>query len=80
MNRFVIDSLKRPYRPRRFLQSLDQLLRFSYMGLFSIPVLAPLLVRAFLADGLRRSLTIRDGIPADRLHHSETYRPTRSTA
>ena len=74
MNRFVIDSLKRPYRLRRVLQSLDQLLRFSYMGLFSIPVLAPMLVRAFIADGLRRSLTIRDGIPADRLHHSETYR------
>ena len=42
MKRFVIGSLKRPYRPRRFLQGLDQLLRFSYRGLFSIPVLAPL--------------------------------------
>jgi NAD(P)-dependent dehydrogenase (short-subunit alcohol dehydrogenase family)/pimeloyl-ACP methyl ester carboxylesterase len=73
MNRFVIDSLKRPYRPRRFLQALSQMLRFSYMGLFSIPVLAPLLVRSFVADGLRRTLRIRDGIPAEQLHHSETY-------
>ena len=74
MNRFIIGGLKRPYRPRRFLQALDQLLRFSYMGFFSIPVLAPLVVRTFLAGGLRRMLMIRDGIPADRLYHSDTYR------
>ena len=47
MNRFIMGSLKRPYRPRRFLQALSQLLRFSYMGLFCVPVVAPLLVRAF---------------------------------
>ena len=74
MKRFVIGSLKRPYRPRRFLQGLDQLLRFSYMGMFSIPVLAPLLVRAFLADGLTRLLVRRDGIPADQLYHSTNYK------
>src|SRR5262245_35158887 len=49
MNRYIIGGLKQPYRPRRFLRSLAQLLRFSYMGVFSIPVLAPLAVRAFLA-------------------------------
>ncbi|HEX7427132.1 MAG TPA: SDR family oxidoreductase [Mycobacterium sp.] len=74
MNRFIIGSLKRPYRPRRFLQGLSQLLRFSYMLLFSIPVLAPLVVRIFLADGLTRALTLRDGIPAAQLHQSETYK------
>jgi NAD(P)-dependent dehydrogenase (short-subunit alcohol dehydrogenase family)/pimeloyl-ACP methyl ester carboxylesterase len=74
MNRFIVGGLKRPYRPRRFLQALDQLLRFSYMALFSIPVLAPLVVRTFLADGWRRMLMIRDGIPADRLYCSDTYR------
>jgi len=74
MNRFIISSLKRPYRPRRFLQALSQMLRFTYMGVFSIPVLAPLLVRFIVADGLRRALRIRDGIPADQLHHSETYK------
>jgi NAD(P)-dependent dehydrogenase (short-subunit alcohol dehydrogenase family)/pimeloyl-ACP methyl ester carboxylesterase len=74
MNRFVISSLKRPYRPRRFLQGLNQMVRFGYMGLFSIPVLAPLLVRIFIADGLTRMLRVRDGIPADQLHHSDTYR------
>jgi NAD(P)-dependent dehydrogenase (short-subunit alcohol dehydrogenase family)/pimeloyl-ACP methyl ester carboxylesterase len=74
VNRFVIGSLKRPYRPRRFLQGLSQLLRFSYMGLFSVPVVAPLIVRIFLADGLKRALTQRDGIPAAQLYHSETYK------
>jgi NAD(P)-dependent dehydrogenase (short-subunit alcohol dehydrogenase family)/pimeloyl-ACP methyl ester carboxylesterase len=74
VNRFIIGTLKRPYQPRRFLQGLNQFVRFAYMGLFSIPVLAPLLVRVFVAGGLRRSLTIRDGIPADELRHSQTYK------
>jgi NAD(P)-dependent dehydrogenase (short-subunit alcohol dehydrogenase family)/pimeloyl-ACP methyl ester carboxylesterase len=74
LNRFIISSLMRPYRPHRFLQALSQLLRLSYMGFFSVPVLAPLVVRLFLADGLRRALTLRDGIPAEQLHHSPTYK------
>jgi NAD(P)-dependent dehydrogenase (short-subunit alcohol dehydrogenase family)/pimeloyl-ACP methyl ester carboxylesterase len=74
LNRFIISSLARPYRPRRFLQALSQLLRFSYMAVFSIPVLAPLAVRTFLAGALRRSLMLRDGIPQAQLHHSKTYR------
>jgi NAD(P)-dependent dehydrogenase (short-subunit alcohol dehydrogenase family)/pimeloyl-ACP methyl ester carboxylesterase len=73
MNRFIIGSLKRPYRPRRFLQALSQLLRFSYMGFFSVPVLAPFVVRVFLAEGIKRALRLRDGIPAENLHHSDTY-------
>jgi len=74
MNRFIIGSLKRPYRPRQFLRGLSQLLRLSYMGFFSVPVIAPAAVRLFIADGVKRALTVRDGIPADRLHHSETYK------
>ncbi|OBF37321.1 short chain dehydrogenase [Mycobacterium sp. ACS1612] len=74
MNRFIIGNLKRPYRPRRFLRALSQLMRFSYMGFFSVPVLAPLVVRLFLADGIKRALTVRDGIPAEQLHHSPTYK------
>jgi NAD(P)-dependent dehydrogenase (short-subunit alcohol dehydrogenase family)/pimeloyl-ACP methyl ester carboxylesterase len=74
VNRFIIGGLMRPYRPRRFLRALSQLLRFSYMGLFSVPVLAPLAVRLFLADGIKRALMLRDGIPADQLHHSPTYK------
>jgi NAD(P)-dependent dehydrogenase (short-subunit alcohol dehydrogenase family)/pimeloyl-ACP methyl ester carboxylesterase len=74
VNRYIIGGLAQPYRPRRFLRSLAQLLRLSYMGVFSIPVLPRLAVRAFLADGIRRSLMLRDGIPAERLNHSETYK------
>jgi NAD(P)-dependent dehydrogenase (short-subunit alcohol dehydrogenase family)/pimeloyl-ACP methyl ester carboxylesterase len=74
VNRFIIENLKRPYRPRRFLQAISQLLRFTYMGVFSIPGLSPLMVRMFIADGLDRLLQVRDGIPADQLHRSPTYK------
>jgi NAD(P)-dependent dehydrogenase (short-subunit alcohol dehydrogenase family)/pimeloyl-ACP methyl ester carboxylesterase len=74
LNRFIISSLKRPYRPKQFLRALSQFLSFSYMGFFSIPVVAPFVVRRFLAGALRRSLVVRDGIPADKLHHSDTYK------
>jgi NAD(P)-dependent dehydrogenase (short-subunit alcohol dehydrogenase family)/pimeloyl-ACP methyl ester carboxylesterase len=74
LNRFIIGSLKRPYRPRQFLRALSQFLSFSYMGFFSIPVLAPFVVKHFLAAALRTSLVIRDGIPAEKLHHSDTYK------
>ena len=72
INRFIIGGLKRPYRPRRFMRALSQLLRLSYMGAFSIPVLAPLVVRPFLAGLLRRSSARRH--PAEQVHHSETYK------
>jgi NAD(P)-dependent dehydrogenase (short-subunit alcohol dehydrogenase family)/pimeloyl-ACP methyl ester carboxylesterase len=74
LNRYVIGSLKRPYRPRQFLRALSQFLSFIYMGFFSIPVVAPLAVRGFIADGLRRMLMLRDGIPSERLHHSPSYK------
>jgi NAD(P)-dependent dehydrogenase (short-subunit alcohol dehydrogenase family)/pimeloyl-ACP methyl ester carboxylesterase len=74
VNAYIIGGLKQPYRPTRFLRSLAQLLRFSYMGVFSIPVLPRLAVRAFVAEGIRRSLQLRDGIPAEQLNHSETYK------
>ncbi|BBZ16085.1 putative oxidoreductase EphD [Mycolicibacterium gadium] len=74
VNRFIIGNLKQPYRPRRFLQALSQLARFTYMGLFSIPVVAPLAVRFAVAEGLTRALMTRDGIPADQMHHSATFK------
>lgn len=74
LNRFVIGSLRRPWRPRRFVRALSQFLSFSYMGFFSIPGIAPLAVRGFVADLVRQILLLRDGIPADQLHHSATYK------
>jgi NAD(P)-dependent dehydrogenase (short-subunit alcohol dehydrogenase family)/pimeloyl-ACP methyl ester carboxylesterase len=73
-NRFVIENLKRPYRPRKFAQALSQLFRFTYMGLFSVPVLAPFVVRAYLAESLDQLLKVRDGITAEQLHRSPTYK------
>lgn len=49
LSRFVRDGLARPYRPRRFARALAQGLHFGYMVFFSIPVLAPLAMRTFLA-------------------------------
>src|SRR3954451_16567859 len=74
LNRFIIGSLKRPYRPRQFARALSQFLSFSYMVFFSIPVVGPLAVRGFIADGLRRLLMVRDGIPRERLYYSDNYR------
>jgi NAD(P)-dependent dehydrogenase (short-subunit alcohol dehydrogenase family)/pimeloyl-ACP methyl ester carboxylesterase len=74
LNRFIIGSLKRPYRPRQFLRALSQFLSFVYMGFFSIPVVGRLAVRGFIAEGVRQMLVLRDGIPRERLYHSETYK------
>lgn len=74
LNRFIIGSLMRPWRPRRFVHALSQFLSFAYMGFLSIPGVAPLAVRGFVADALRQILLVRDGIPREQLHHSATYK------
>ncbi|OBK80879.1 SDR family oxidoreductase [Mycobacterium sp. 1164985.4] len=74
LNVFITSALMRPWRPRRFVRALSQFLSFSYMGFFSIPVVAPLAVRAFVAEFVRQILLVRDGIPREQLHHSATYR------
>lgn len=70
LNRFITDGLARPYRPVRFARSAVTVARLLYMGLFSIPVLPPLLVRLTLRRTLKRMLQDRDGIPANMIHHS----------
>jgi NAD(P)-dependent dehydrogenase (short-subunit alcohol dehydrogenase family)/pimeloyl-ACP methyl ester carboxylesterase len=74
LNRFIIGSLKRPYRPLRFLRALNQFFSFAYMGFFAIPVVGPLAVRVFVAEFVRQLLLVRDGIPREQLHHSDTYK------
>ena len=73
LNRYIIDGLARPNRPGRFLRSLATMLRLSYMGMLSIPVVAPLLVRTSLKTSMNRTLQRRDGIPANQIHHSDTF-------
>src|SRR5262249_19621943 len=67
---YVWNGLRRPWRPRRFARSISQVLRFSYMALFSIPVLAPLFLRLTLSiPALRRNAV--DNIPVEQIHQSE---------
>ncbi|MGH3263275.1 MAG: alpha/beta fold hydrolase, partial [Trebonia sp.] len=66
---YIFRGLRRPWRPRRFARSIVQALRFTYMALFSIPVLAPLLLRLALSvPALRRNAV--DNIPDEKIHHS----------
>lgn len=67
---FVFGGLRRPWRPRAFGRSLSQALRLTYMAFFSVPVLAPLLLRlAFRSAHVRRQVV--DNIPAGQIHHSD---------
>jgi NAD(P)-dependent dehydrogenase (short-subunit alcohol dehydrogenase family)/pimeloyl-ACP methyl ester carboxylesterase len=66
---YIFSGLRRPWRPRRFARAISQALRFSYMALLSVPVLAPLLLRLALSiPALRRNVV--DNIPDDQIHHS----------
>lgn len=68
---YIFAGLRRPHRPRAFLRALSQALRLTYMAVLSTPVLAPLLVRAALSSKrIRRTMT--KGIPASRVHHSDS--------
>ena len=70
--RYIREGLRTPYRPKRFAHSVSQVLHLSYMATFSIPVLMPALMRAYLAKAIRR-FAISRGIPADRVHYGETF-------
>lgn len=67
---YIFSGLRRPWRPRRFARSISQALRLTYMAFFSIPVLAPLLLRAALRSGaVRRNIV--DNIADELIHHSD---------
>jgi NAD(P)-dependent dehydrogenase (short-subunit alcohol dehydrogenase family)/pimeloyl-ACP methyl ester carboxylesterase len=69
---YIFAGLRQPWRPRRFARSISQALRLTYMILFSIPVLAPLLLRAALSvPALRRNAV--DNIPDEQIHHSANF-------
>lgn len=66
---YIFSGLRRPWRPRTFARAISQALRLSYMIFFSIPVVAPLLLRLTLSiPALRRNAV--DNIPAEQIHHS----------
>ncbi|MEE6177805.1 SDR family oxidoreductase [Mycobacterium sp. 050134] len=67
---YIFSGLRRPWWPRRFSRALSQALRLTYMVLFSIPVLTPLVLRLALSSAaMRRNMV--DNIPAGRIHHSD---------
>jgi NAD(P)-dependent dehydrogenase (short-subunit alcohol dehydrogenase family)/pimeloyl-ACP methyl ester carboxylesterase len=67
---YIFSGLGRPWRPRRFLRSISQALRLTYMVFFSIPVLAPLALRLALSiAAVRRNIV--DNIPDEKIHHSD---------
>lgn len=66
---YIFSGLRRPWRPRTFVRAISQALRLTYMIFFSIPVVAPLLLRLTLSiPALRRNAV--DNIPAEQIHHS----------
>lgn len=68
---FVFDGLRRPWRPRSFARAFSQAARLSYMAFFSVPVLAPAMLRmAFASPAVRRRVV--DNIPVGQIHHSAT--------
>lgn len=69
-SRYVRDGLKRPYRPKLFSRALSQAAHLSYMAVFSVPVLAPALMRLAAAP---LQLLLRRGIPSDHVHYGQTY-------
>lgn len=71
-SRYIREGLRTPYRPKRFAHSISQVLRLSYMATFSIPVVMPAMMRAFLAKAIRRSAISR-GIPKERVHYGDSF-------
>ncbi|CAM4094921.1 Putative oxidoreductase SadH [Mycobacterium basiliense] len=70
LTNYIFGGLRRPWRPRTFVRALSQALRLSYMALFSVPVLTPLVLRVTLSRAsVRRNMV--DNIPVDQIHHSE---------
>ena len=71
LSRYLRDGLARPYRPKRFARALSQGLHFSYMAFFRT-ALAPIAMRAFLAEAGRR-FVINAGVPPQRRHQGPTF-------
>jgi NAD(P)-dependent dehydrogenase (short-subunit alcohol dehydrogenase family)/pimeloyl-ACP methyl ester carboxylesterase len=69
-SRYVRDGLKRPYLPKLFSRALSQGAHLSYMAAFSVPVLAPAVMRAAATPVLA---IVSRGIPAQQRHHGQTF-------
>jgi NAD(P)-dependent dehydrogenase (short-subunit alcohol dehydrogenase family)/pimeloyl-ACP methyl ester carboxylesterase len=68
----ILDSLKRPYRPRQFLRAVDRFLRLTYWYPFALPVIAPA-VFPFLLSRKKTKNMLTDGVPAAQVYRSEAH-------
>lgn len=68
---YILSGLRRPWRPRTFARAVSQLFRLTYMVLFSIPVLVPMVLWIALSSATIRR-TMVDNISTDQIHHSAT--------
>ena len=57
----------------RFLRSVSQFLRLTYQGLFSIPLVARVLVRAAVPTILPQLMKRLDGMSDNQIRHSDTF-------
>jgi NAD(P)-dependent dehydrogenase (short-subunit alcohol dehydrogenase family)/pimeloyl-ACP methyl ester carboxylesterase len=70
---FIMESLKRPYRPVRFARGVSQFLRLTYQAGFSVPVIAPLAVRATVPAIIPQMLKLHDDMSDNQIRHSESF-------
>lgn len=70
---FIMEGLKRPYRPRRFARSVSQFLRLTYQAGFSIPLLSRVAVRATAPAIIPRMLKRHDGMADNQIRHADTF-------
>ena len=77
---FIFDRLARPYRPIQFARALGMLLRLSYWIPFSVPVIAPAVMRAGFGRRLQHAAAAggpapySDDIDVDAANSLKIYR------
>lgn len=67
---YILDSLKRPYRPVQFGRAIDRVLRLTYWYPFAAPVIAPAVFKRMMRASGNRLLT--DGVPEEQRFRSDT--------
>lgn len=67
---YILDSLKRPYRPVQFVRALDRLLRLTYWYPLAVPVIAPAVFKGLMRA--RGDTVLTDRVPAEQRFRSDT--------
>ncbi|OBK72103.1 SDR family oxidoreductase [Mycobacterium sp. 1274761.0] len=65
---YIVDSLKRPYRPVQFARAIDRLLRLTYWYPFAVPVVAPAVFKGLM--WARGDKVLTDRLPAEHRYRS----------